>query len=165
MKTSKTERTTWRNRAAGLACILALASCAPQAARAASDANGGLPGDWLSRYASPWSVGLGGATVATGHEPQGALWNPAGLSWLRRNTVQATTTRLFDDTSVSGLAFAVPGDRLPTFGLNILYLKSGEFERTNELNESLGTFDEGDMVVAAGASHRIADRLSVGANV
>ena len=39
--------------------------------------------------------------------------------------------------------------------LNMLYLKSGEFERTNELNESMGTFTEGDMVMALTASQAV----------
>ena len=152
-------------RIGGAAMALALAVTAGGTATAGSDAGEGLPGDWLSRYASPHAVGMGGATVGVGSEPQGALWNPAGLSWLRQNTVQATSTRLFDSTSVNGLAFAAPASHLPTFGLNILALKSGEFERTNELNESLGTFSEGDLVVAATVSHLVASRWSVGGNI
>ncbi len=131
----------------------------------ADEGDQGLPGDWLSRYASPFAVGMGGATVAVGQEPQAALWNPAGLSWLRRNAVQATSTRLFDETTVNGLAFAMPSRNLPTFALNILYLKSGEFEQTNALNETLGTFSEGDLVMALSGAHQLSDRWSVGANV
>lgn len=131
----------------------------------ANEADEGLPGDWLSRYASPFAIGMGGASVAVGEGPQAALWNPAGLSRLRRNTAQATSTVLFDDTTVNGLALAVPSDRLPTFGLNILYLKSGEFERTNDLNETLGTFAEGDLVMALSGAHQLADLWSVGANI
>jgi hypothetical protein len=142
-----------------------LAAGLPPVAAAETDADEGLPGDWLSRYASPFAIGMGGASVAVGHDPQSALWNPASLSWLQRNTAQATSTVLFDDTSVNGLGFAVPANRLPTFGLNILYLKSGEFEKTNALNESLGTFSEGDLVMALTGSHQLADRWSVGANV
>jgi len=141
-------------------CLLVGASDA-----AASSANEGLPGDWLSRYSSPQSVGMGGATVAVNADAQSALWNPAGLSGLQRNSVQVTTASLFDDTSVSGLSFVVPANKLPTFGLNILYLKSGEFERTNAMNQSLGTFSEGDLVMALTASHQFAKRWSLGANV
>ncbi len=147
-----------------LALALALtAGTAPMANADVGDQ--GLPGDWLSRYASPFAVGMGGATVAVGQEPQAALWNPAGLSWLRRNAVQATSTRLFDETTVNGLAFAMPSRNLPTFALNILYLKSGEFEQTNALNETLGTFSEGDLVMALSGAHQLSDRWSVGANV
>ncbi len=145
-----------------LIVALALVSSVPATA---SDANEGLPGDWLSRYASPYAIGMGGASVAVSAEPQAALWNPASLSGLQQNMVQATSSMLFDDTSVSGLGFAVPSNRMPTFGLNILYLSSGEFEKTNELNQSLGTFSEGDLVMALTASHQLASRWSVGANV
>jgi len=148
-----------------LAVALVLATLVPMTAQAETAANEGLPGDWLSRYASPFSIGMGGASVAVGAEPQSALWNPAGLSGLQRNTVQATSAVLFDDTSVNGLGFTVPANRLPTFGLNLLYLKSGDFERTNDINESLGTFTEGDLVMALTAAHQLAARWSVGANV
>ena len=154
-----------RKGSAVLALALALTAGTVPFAQAANDGDQGLPGDWLSRYASPFAAGLGGATVAVGQEPQAALWNPAGLSWLRRNTVQVTSTRLFDDTTVNGLAFAMPASNLPTFGLNILYLKSSEFERTNDLNESLGTFSEGDLVMALTGAHQMSDHWSVGANV
>ena len=61
----------------------------------AEAANGGAPGDWLARYASTRSVGLGGAFVATPDEPLGALWNPAGLSLLYQNEGNVETARLF----------------------------------------------------------------------
>lgn len=132
---------------------------------AAQEANNGLPGDWLARYASPRAVGLGGASVAVADEAQASLWNPAGLSWLRRNAVQVTSTKLFDDTSVNGFAFARPSSSMPSLGLNILNLKSGEFERTNDLNENLGTFDEGDLVMALTIAQALSPDWSLGANL
>lgn len=131
----------------------------------AADPNQGLAGDWLTRYASPRSVGIGGATVAVADEPQAAFWNPASISWLARNQVQMGTVRLFEDTAVNGLGFAMPSSRMPSFALNILQLKSGEFERTNELNESLGTFDEGNLAFALTAAQALSPSWSVGANL
>jgi len=128
---------------------LALAGSLPAMAE---EANNGVPGDWLSRYASPRAVGLGGAMVAVADEPSAALWNPAGISWLKQNELQVGSVQLFDDTSINGLGFAKPSNRMPSFGLNLLNLKSGEFEKTNELNESLGTFSEGDLVLALTAA-------------
>ncbi|MEN8006955.1 MAG: PorV/PorQ family protein [Candidatus Krumholzibacteriota bacterium] len=131
----------------------------------AQDANNGVPGDWLSRYASPRATGLGGAMVAVGDEPSAALWNPAGISWLRQNELQVGSVRLFDDTSINSLGFARPSSRMPSLAFNLLSLKSGEFERTNELNESLGTFDEGDLVMALTVAQALTPRWSVGANL
>ena len=59
----------------------------------AADANQGLAGDWLTRYASARSVGMGGATVAVADEPQAALWNPAGVSFLSQNQLQVGSVR------------------------------------------------------------------------
>jgi hypothetical protein len=134
-------------------------------AATAAEATDGVPGDWLSRYASPRFVGLGGAMVAVADEPSAALWNPAGISWLKQNELQVGSVRLFDETSVNGLGFAMPSNSMPSFGLNILNLKSGDFERTNELNESMGTFSEGDLVLALTAAQPLSKNWSVGANL
>jgi len=148
-----------------LAATLALTVLLAASTVVAAEADNGVPGDWLSRYASPRSVGLGGAVTAIGDEAQGALWNPAGISFLRRNGLQVTSARLFDDTSVNGLAFARPSSSMPSLGFNILNLKSGEFERTNDLNEVLGTFDEGDLVMALTVAQALSRDWAVGANI
>jgi hypothetical protein len=148
--------------AAAVVAGLALALVLPAAAGQETE---GVPGDWLSRYASPRAVGLGGAMTAVADEPSAALWNPAGISWLKQNELQVGSVRLFEDTSINGLSFARPSNRMPSFGLNLLHLKSGEFERTNELNESMGTFSEGDLVFALTAAQNLSPGWSVGANL
>jgi len=127
--------------------------------------SGGEPGDWLSRYTGARSVGLGSAFVAAADAPLGVVWNPAALSMLDQNEVVLETSRLFEDTSVHGFSFAVPGRRLPSLGLSIVTLRSGEFEKTNELNESLGTFANGETAFLFTASKSFARRLAVGANL
>jgi hypothetical protein len=144
--------------------LLATALLLAATAALGESAGEGLPGDWLSRYASPRSVGRGGAGAAVPGEAQGALWNPASAAWLTQNQVQASSTQLFEGTSVNGLAFAAPSASMPSVAFNLLALKSGEFERTDELNQSLGTFDEGDLVLAVTAAQRLAGQWSVGVN-
>jgi len=127
--------------------------------------NGGVPGDWLSRYAGARTIGMGGAFVATANDPIGVVWNPAGLSVLSQNRIQFETARLYESTSLHSLSFALPGRRLPSFGISIIALRSGDFERTNDLNESLGTFGASDMAFLISTSKNITGRLSVGANL
>jgi hypothetical protein len=129
------------------------------------EASAGVPGDWLSRYASARSIGLGGAFVATADDALGAVWNPAGLTQSLQNAVHFETARYFEDTSINGLSFVVPARRLPTIGFTMLSLSSGGFERTNELNESLGEFDNKDMAFLLSASKSLNPRLSVGTNL
>ena len=146
--------------AVGLSLVMAAVSAA-----IAEDQSGGLPGDWLSHYVTARSMGVGGAYVSTADEPLAALWNPAGFSQIFQNVVHFETTRLFEGTSVNGFSFARPGSRFPNFGFTILHLRSGDFERTNELNESMGTFSEGETAFLLSASKRIARRLTLGTNV
>ena len=162
MNTSISNRNRKRVSAVILAFGVILFTCTMASAE---EAVNGAPGDWLSRYASARSVGLGGAYVAVADEPMGILWNPAGICRLNQNEVQIETVRLFDDTSINSLSFAVPARRLPTFGLTMLALKSGEFQRTNELNEPLGEFSTGDYAFLLTAAKGLSTRWLVGANL
>ena len=145
--------------------VAALGLMRPTVATAADEAAAGVPGDWLSRYASARSIGLGGAFVAAADQPLGALWNPAGLTQMLQNEVHFETARYFEDTSINALSFVVPARRLPTIGFTMLSLNSGGFERTNELNESLGSFSQNDMAFLISASKSVTPRLSLGTNL
>jgi len=132
----------------------------------AEEQEGGAPGDWLTRYSSARTLGFGGAFVAAADEPLGALWNPACLTQVYQNTIHLETARLFESTSINGISFATPERTLlPGFGITLLSLSSGEFERTNELNDVIGEFKESDMAFLITASKTLAQRLSVGANI
>ena len=143
--------------------VLTIALTTPTAH--AADPSGGIAGEWLSRWATARTVGMGGANVAWAQESVGVMWNPAGLARMDRNEVQFETARLFEQTSMNIFSVAVPNRRLPSFGLTVVSLGSGEFERTNDLNETVGTFSEGEMAFLFSASKNIMPRLSLGTNV
>ncbi len=131
----------------------------------AEDANNGMPGDWLARYASARSIGLGGAFVAAADDPLAMVWNPAGLTQSLQNEVHFETARYFGETSINTLSFVMPARRLPTLGFTMLSLSSGGFERTDEMNNSLGSFDNKDMAFLISASKSLNQKLSLGANL
>lgn len=131
----------------------------------AEEENGGAPGSWLSQYVTARALGLGGAFVGTADDASSVVWNPAGLATLVPNEVRFETAQLFEDTYVHALNFAVPGNRLPSFGLSIVTLRSGEFERTNELNDPLGTFREVETAYIFTMSRNINPRFALGTNV
>src|SRR5580765_2597037 len=93
----------------------------------AEDAASGMPGDWLARYASARSIGLGGAFVAAADDPLAMVWNPAGLTQSLQNEVHFETARYFEDTAINTLSFVMPARRLPTLGFSMLSLSSGGF--------------------------------------
>ncbi|MBN2170247.1 MAG: PorV/PorQ family protein [Candidatus Krumholzibacteriota bacterium] len=146
----------------GLAALLLLAAAPP--ARSAEQTSG-APGDWLSRYQSARTLGLGGAFVATADDPLGAAWNPAGLTLLYRNRFHGETARLFDETSINGVAFGVPSGRLPGFGLTVLSLGSGGFERTDDMNNPLGEFGMRETAFLLSTAMNLGRRLSLGASL
>ncbi len=150
-----------------VATLLALGLMALAAGNAAAEEEiGGAPGDWLSKYSSARSVGMGGAFVAAADEPLGLIWNPACLTQMFQNTLHLETARLFEETSINAIGFATPERRmLPGFGLTVVSFGSGEFERTNELNDPLGTFSEGETAYILSASKSVARSVAVGANV
>ena len=154
-----------RRRAASLAlglCIIA----ATGTGVLAQEETGGAPGDWLSRYATARTVGFGGAFVAVADEPIGALWNPASLTQVYQNMIFVETARLFEETTINSLSFGTPERRvMPGFGITIVSLNSGTFERTNELNDVTGEFGEGELAFVLSASKSVSQKFSLGANI
>jgi hypothetical protein len=103
--------------------------------------------------------------VASAQEAVGAVWNPAGLSRMNQNEVHFETSRLFEGTALNGFSIGRPSHRFPSVGLTALSLGSGEFEKTNDLNERIGSFTEGDMAFLFSVSQSIGRRLALGTNV
>jgi hypothetical protein len=147
-------------RGAALLAVLALAD----PARAQVQSAGG-PGEWYNRYTTARTLGLGGAFVAVADDPLGVLWNPAGLSAMDQNELRFENARLFEETSINGIALAVPGSRLPSFGVSVVSLGSGEFQRTNDMNDPLGTFKQGETAYLLTAAKALSTRFAVGASM
>jgi opacity protein-like surface antigen len=143
-------------------CIIA----ATGAGAGAQEENGGAPGDWLSSYTTARTIGMGGAFVSVADEPVGALWNPASLTQVFQNVIFVETARLFEETSLLSLSFGTPERRvLPGFGLTVISMNSGTFEKTNELNDVVGEFKEGETAFLLSASKSLNTMLALGANI
>lgn len=147
-----------------MTAVLAALFVAPVAH--AQDQNAGAaPGEWLSRYTSARTLALGGAYVAMADDPLGVLWNPAGLSSMNANELRFENGMLYEQTQLNAFGFAVPGSWWPSFGLAFVTLRSGQFERTNDMNDALGTFSEGESAWLFTASKAITPKLAVGVNL
>src|SRR5690349_6211570 len=144
---------------------VALALLVVAAPARAQQADAGNPGEWLARYTSARTLGLGGAYVATADDPLGVLWNPAGLSAMDQNELRFENAQLFEQTSINAFGFAVPGNWLPSFGITMVSLGSGDFERTNDMNDALGTFKNGETAYLFTAARAFSPRFAVGTNL
>lgn len=155
----KTTHEAWI-RGAALMAVMLMASPA-----LAQVQNAGAPGEWFSRYTTARTLGLGGAFVAVADDPLGVLWNPAGLSTMDQNELRFENARLFEDTSINGVGLAVPGSRLPSFGVTVVALGSGDFQRTNDMNDPLGTFKTGETAYMLTTSRAFSTKFAVGVNM
>ena len=88
----------------------------------------------------------------------------AGLSSMDQNELRFENAQLFEQTSINGFGFAVPGSWLPSFGVSVVSLGSGDFQRTNDMNDPLGTFKNGETAYLLSASRAFSPRLSIGTN-
>jgi hypothetical protein len=82
-----------------------------------------------------------------------------------QNALHFETIRLFEDTAINGFSLGMPASKYPSFGFTVLALSSGEFERTNDLNEPEGTFNVGEMAFLFSAAKNLTPEFAVGANV
>jgi len=150
-----------RTLAIAIASLLLLAA----GPAAAQEETGGAPGAWLSKYVTARTLGMGGAFVGAADDASAVLWNPAGLALLVPNEVRFESARLFEDTSIHALNFAVPGSKLPCFGLSVISLHSGQFDRTNDMNDDLGSFGEAETAYILSLARSLNPRIALGANV
>ena len=88
---------------------------------------------------------------------------PASRPWIRTSCA-SRNAHLFEETSINGFGFAVPGSWLPSFGVSMVSMGSGDFQRTNDMNDPLGTFKNGETAYLLTASKAFSPRLSIGTN-
>lgn len=149
----------------GILAFLLAVTAAGAAPAAAASADGGAPGDWLSRYSTAQSLALGNSFVAVTQEPLGVVWNPAGLSFMSQNQATFEAGKLYEGTNLYGVGIGVPARTLPSIGFTVLSMNSGDFERTTELNEPIGNFGEGDLAMYLTGSKAITPRFAIGGNL
>jgi hypothetical protein len=66
---------------------------------------------------------------------------------------------------MNAFSFALPGRRFPSVGVSLVTLSSGEFQRTNELNDNLGSFEQGNTAFYITGAKKVANRVRLGANL
>jgi hypothetical protein len=149
----------------GVLLLLLIVFMVTRPAAAQEQNAGSAAGEWLSRYTSARTLGLGGAYVGMADDPLGVLWNPAGLSSMNENEMRFENGQLFDQTSLNSFGLAIPGSFWPSFGLAFVSMRSSDFERTNDMNDALGTFNQGETAWLFTASKSFTPRLAIGANL
>ena len=133
-----------------------------QAISQAQDGLAGMPGTFLHMGVGAQALGMGKAYTALATDATALYWNPAALATQNPYQVYFMHSVLFFDTNFDYLAGSLPTRNLGSFGLGLLYLNSGNFDQSNELNEELGSFGISDMALLFSWSKEMFNGISAG---
>jgi len=108
------------------------------------------------------AAALGGSFVTASDDPNLLFANPAGLATLsaRRVSIGFFKHLLDMNAGYVSLGMEVPG--LGFVGGGINYMNYGEFKRTGEEGQDLGTFGAGDVSITAGYASELRTGLTYG---
>jgi hypothetical protein len=121
--------------------------------------------DFLRADVSARAAALGGSFLTITDDPNILFYNPAGLSSLSGRKVSFGYFKHLLDINSGYASYA---SELPGFGFvgaGVEYINYGEFKRTGEEGQDLGTFGAGELALVAGYGGEMQSGLHYGANV
>ncbi len=124
----------------------------------------GQAGRFLTQAANARSLGLGSAYVAVADDASAPFWNPAGLSQVERKDVVAMYSSLELDTNYGLFGYAQPALNSGTFGLGIVSLRSGGFDKRSGpgISDRQGSFSVNQSAVLLSHGIRLNPKWSLG---
>ncbi len=112
--------------------------------------------------------GMGETGVALADNVWATFWNPAGLAFQKGSELAMTHTNWLpglglSDLWLAHLAYKQPVEYLDgIIAFQLTYENLGEFNRTSDSPDVIGTFNGYEMAVAATYSTKLADELGIG---
>lgn len=105
---------------------------------AAEDGDGGLGGAFLQVPIGARPASLGGAYIGLSDDGAGPLYNPAGVSSVRKALFTSSYRLMQLDRTLSYVSLMIPTARFSTMGFSWLYGGSGSVEARNGDGDLLG---------------------------
>lgn len=96
------------------------------------------------------AAALGGGPVVMVDDPNAIFYNPAALGTLTQRRVSFGFFKHLLDINAGHASFGTEIPNLGYVGAGIVYINYGEFNRTGEEGEDLGTFHAGELALTAG---------------
>jgi hypothetical protein len=121
--------------------------------------------DFLRMDFSPRSAGLGGSFVTMTDDPTTIFYNPSGIGSLSKTRFSVGFFKHLLDIN-SG--YASYGTEIVGFGFvgaGVQYINYGDFRRTGEEGQDLGTFGAGELALSVGYAAELQPGLRYGATV
>lgn len=110
------------------------------------------------------AAALGGSFVSGTDDPNAIFYNPAAIATLSAQRVSVGFYKHLLDINAGYASFGTEIPELGFVGAGILYENYGQFDRTGEEGQNLGTFGAGDLAVVAGYGSELRPGLKYGAS-
>ncbi|MBI3766248.1 MAG: type IX secretion system protein PorQ [Ignavibacteriales bacterium] len=127
-------------------------------------AQGNTTYDFLRNDVGARAAALAGSTVTITDDANAIFYNPAALATLTTRRVSLGFLKHMLDINSGYASFGTEIPNLGFVGAGIVYINYGEFTRTSEDGQDLGTFGAGDLAVTVGYGGQLQPDLKYGAN-
>jgi len=133
--------------------------------------DGGKPGAYLSWGAGARSLSMGKAFAGLADDASATYWNPAGLAQLQQKELTSLYSILWEDTSYSFLSYAHPlstsqsHSNYGTIGAAVVNLRSTGFQKTDDLNNPMGSASDTETAGIISYGRRFTGSLMGGINL
>ena len=120
--------------------------------------------DFLRSDVGARAAALAGSFVTATDDPNMIFYNPAGLATLSAPRVSVGFFKHLMDINSGYASFGMEVPNLGFVGAGVVYINYGEFRRTGEAGQDLGTFGAGELALTAGYAGRLDQGLNYGVN-
>ena len=110
------------------------------------------------------AAALGGGSVVVVDDPNAIFYNPAALGTLTQRRFSFGFFKHLLDINAGHASFGTEIPNLGFVGAGVVYINYGEFNRTGEEGEDLGTFGAGEFAFTAGYAGLLQTGLNYGVN-
>jgi hypothetical protein len=110
------------------------------------------------------AAALGGGSVVVVDDPNAIFYNPAGLATLSQRRFSFGFFKHLLDINAGHASFGTEIPNLGFVGAGVEYINYGEFQRTGEEGEDLGTFGAGELAFTGSYAGLLQPGLNYGVN-
>ena len=109
-------------------------------------------------------IGMGSAFVAVADDATAVFWNPAGLSQLKTQQINAMHTEWISDINYDYIGYVNPIGK-NAIGISVVYLSTGNIEKRGTSGEDLGDFTAYDACATISYARQLSSIVGLGINL
>ena len=119
---------------------------------------------FLRNDASARAAALGGSSMSIAGDPNGIFVNPAIIGTISNRQISFGFFKNITDINAGNASFGQQISDIGWVGAGVQYVNYGSFDRTDELDNKLGTFSASDLAVLLNYSNVLVENLTYGVN-